>query len=1008
DLQINFSSAPTPIEIVDINEMEVMLNSEPFELSCGFYDLALNTYQNSNTNTDPGATFDLFVNLMNEGNEGVTSIEVAAPIPPAFTFQNADGDYDDATGIWQVDTLPPGTDTTLTLQLMRQASGDSLFLAEVSVMTEPDIDSTPGNGVDTNGDDHFADDPEDEDDGDGWIPCSVMPGTFFTQGDTVCNDAPLLFDLNDDASLPDGYLRGMALYESPLSDPATFLAFTTGTEMLMPEEAEPNRIYYLRLVAGPDNGNGGIDFKDNCIRLGEITTVMWQAIIFDDCATELVINCAAPIVNLQCPAQSISGSLAYEWYQDDVLVDITFQVEVTEPGTYDLIARDWIAGCTASRSFTVTEDLVAPNVEIIRAGTLCGPDAVVTLTAQNDAQSPRYTWTTGATTPSIEVQPFAPSTYSVTVTDLINGCEGEDEITIEPAEGECNVLRGQVLRSEDCANTSDALAGWMVEISGDNYVEYRITNDFGEYEAFMPPGTFNVRLIPRSPAWTVCEVDGYTVEFPDNDDTQVLDLLASPLDDCALLETSINIGNIRRCSEDRIITVGYENVGTVSLADGLIALLLPEDLTYASTDGNFLGSSGDTLLFAPQLPLLPGEAGQFIVYVDVSCDAIWGSTACVTALGLPYGPCPAAPPEWSGGSVLADGECTEEDVVFTLRNAGSEPLSPGNTYIIIQDGVMLLEGPEEIPVLLPDQSIEIPLPANGSTYVLEAQQEPFHPGFSNPTVVIEGCGTNEQGATSLGFVNQLHNDEEDFYIDVDCRPITAAYDPNDKQAEPFGYGEEHYILPDRSLEYTIRFQNTGNDTAQTVIIRDTLSEFLDMSTLRAGVSSHPYRLQLDSANAIAFVFEDILLPDSTTNQEASQGFVEYIVRPRVDAPLGTRIENTAAIYFDVNPPIFTNTTFHTLERDFIDIINWVETPGGEAAWRFSPNPTTGILYVSWEPSTEPTFLVLTNAWGQEKTRYSLAGGSAQIDLHDLHAGWYSLQLFSKDGALLGAGKLVKY
>ncbi|MEL7248017.1 MAG: hypothetical protein AAFO03_06350 [Bacteroidota bacterium] len=1006
DLEIGFSSFPTPIEIINTDEMEVPFQSAALNLSCAVHDLALNTYQTTNANTDPGATFDLFVNLMNEGNEAVTGIEVTAPIPSAFTFQSADGNYDDQTGIWQIDNLSPGTETILSLQLTRQVSGDSLFLAEVSAMNEPDTDSTPNNGVDTNGDNHFADDPGDEDDGDGWIPCSVITGTFVTQGDTVCSEAPILFTLNDDASLPDGYLRVMALYESPLSDPASFLAVTTGTEMFLPEEADPNRIYYLRLVAGPDDGSGGIDFKDNCVRLGDPTTVMWRGIVFDDCPSELILNCVVVTQGLFCPVQDDGLVLEYEWYLDGEFFAEGLSQTVSQSGMYELIVTDQSYGCTASRFFSVTEDFATPLVTIEQEGNLCGPDQAIQLTAMTESGNWGYSWNTGENSPSIIV--MQPGLYTVYVVSTENGCITTSDIVVEPAAGECNILRGRAVRSEDCVDLGNGLSDWLIEIIGEQYTEYHLTNELGEYEVYMPTGTFNVRLIPRSPAWNICEPDGYTVVFPGTDEVQMLDLPASPIDDCALLETSISVGNLRRCSQDRIITVAYENVGTADLVDGVIALLLPEDLTYASTNGTFLGASGDSLFFAPQLPLAPGEVGQFTVYVDVNCNAIWGSTACVTALGLPYGPCPAAPPEWSGGSVLADGECTEEDVVFTLRNAGSEPLSPGNTYIIIQDGVMLLEGPEEIPVLLPGQSIEIPLPANGSTYVLEAQQEPFHPGFSNPTVVIEGCGTNEEGTTSLGFANQLHNDEEDFYIDVDCRPITAAYDPNDKQAEPFGYGEEHYILPDRSLEYTIRFQNTGNDTAQTVIIRDTLSEFLDLSTLRAGVSSHPYRLQLDSANAIAFVFEDILLPDSTTNLEASQGFVEYIVRPRTDTPLGTRIENTAAIYFDVNPPIFTNTTFHTLERDFIDIINWVETPGGEATWRFSPNPTTGILYVSWEPSTEPTFLVLTNAWGQEKTRYSLAGGSAQIDLHDLHAGWYSLQLFSKDGALLGAGKLVKY
>ena len=1005
DLQISFSSAPTPIELIDIDEMEVTLVSDPYEQSCGFYDLAVNTYEANNTSTNTGATFDLFVHLMNEGNEDVTDIQVTAPIPPAFTFQSTDANYNDANGIWQVDSLPAGTDTTLTLQLLRQASGDSLFLAEVLDMAEADIDSAPNNGVDTDGDSHFADDPDDEDDGDGWVPCSVMPGTFVTEGDTVCNDAPLLFTINDDAVLPDGYLRGVGLYESPLSDPASLLAFTMGTEMLMPAEVEPNRIYFLRLVAGPDDGSGNINFTDNCVRVGNPLSVMWRAIVFEDCQTEFALNCLEAQVVMSCPTEGETNGLEYNWYIDDVVWGINPISVTSTPGNYQLIVTD-IEGCTGERNFTVLGDFTIPPVTITQEGSLCDPNQSVILTAVTEMGNQEVLWSTGETTFSIVVT--QPGLYTVNVTNAENGCVTSSDVIVEPEVGECNILRGQALRSEDCIITGDGLAGWLVEVIGENYTEYRMTNESGAYELFMPTGTFTVRLIPRSPAWSSCEPDGYTLVFPGTNEIQNLDLIASPLDNCGLLETNISLGNLRLCSENRTITVAYENVGTAAIEDGVIALLLPEELSYASTNGTFLGSSGDTLLFAPQLPLSSGAMGQFVVFVDVSCDAVWGCTVCVSALGLPYGPCPAASLGWSGGSLLANGECSDGDVVFTLRNAGSGPLSPGSTYIIIQDGVMLLEAPEEIPVLLPGQSVEIPLPANGSTYVLEAQQEPFHPGFSNPTVAVEGCGTNEQGMTSLGFVNQLHNDEEDFYIDVDCRPITAAYDPNDKQAEPIGYGEEHYVLPDRSLEYTIRFQNTGNDTAQTVIIRDTLSEFLDMSTLRAGVSSHPYRLQLDSANAIAFVFEDILLPDSTTNLEASQGFVEYIIRPRADAPLGTRIENTAAIYFDVNQPIFTNTTFHTLERDFIDIIDWVETPGGEVTWRFSPNPTTGMLYVSWDPSTEPTFLVLTNVWGQEKTRYSLAGGSAQINLHDLHAGWYSLQLMSKDGALLGAGKLVKY
>lgn len=51
--------------------------------------------------------------------------------------------------------------------------------------------------------------------------------------------------------------------------------------------------------------------------------------------------------------------------------------------------------------------------------------------------------------------------------------------------------------------------------------------------------------------------------------------------------------------------------------------------------------------------------------------------------------------------------------------------------------------------------------------------------------------------------------------------IVCAYDPNDKIATPAGIGEEGFIPDDTQyMEYTVRFQNTGSDTAFTVVIKD--------------------------------------------------------------------------------------------------------------------------------------------------------------------------------------------
>ncbi|MFM7726501.1 MAG: hypothetical protein ACKO7B_07360, partial [Flavobacteriales bacterium] len=40
--------------------------------------------------------------------------------------------------------------------------------------------------------------------------------------------------------------------------------------------------------------------------------------------------------------------------------------------------------------------------------------------------------------------------------------------------------------------------------------------------------------------------------------------------------------------------------------------------------------------------------------------------------------------------------------------------------------------------------------------------------------------------------------------------VTCSYDPNDKQATPAGWTEQHFITAGQDIEYRIRFQNTGN------------------------------------------------------------------------------------------------------------------------------------------------------------------------------------------------------
>lgn len=143
--------------------------------------------------------------------------------------------------------------------------------------------------------------------------------------------------------------------------------------------------------------------------------------------------------------------------------------------------------------------------------------------------------------------------------------------------------------------------------------------------------------------------------------------------------------------------------------------------------------------------------------------------------------------------------------------------------------------------------------------------------------------------------------------------VVGAYDPNDKLVKPAGFGQEGFIQQtDSLLRYTVRFQNTGNFPATFVEIRDTLSQFLDIQTLKAGPSSHPYTLRVEEGERLIFFFDNIQLPDSASDPAGSQGFVSFTIEQKPGLALGTMIENSASIYFDFNAPVITPPVVNTI------------------------------------------------------------------------------------------------
>lgn len=143
----------------------------------------------------------------------------------------------------------------------------------------------------------------------------------------------------------------------------------------------------------------------------------------------------------------------------------------------------------------------------------------------------------------------------------------------------------------------------------------------------------------------------------------------------------------------------------------------------------------------------------------------------------------------------------------------------------------------------------------------------------------------------------------------------SGFDPNDIAVSPEGY-----VLPCAQLQYTVRFENDGNDTAHNIYVLDTLSPGLDPSSLEiVSASSAMYTsiIRNGAQNIVKFDFPHIMLPDSSHHGHCMGMFV-YRIKAKNALSDGTQITGRAGIYFDDNPVVMTNNAITTIGVNPID------------------------------------------------------------------------------------------
>jgi hypothetical protein len=602
-------------------------------------------------------------------------------------------------------------------------------------------------------------------------------------------------------------------------------------------------------------------------------------------------------------------------------------------------------------------------------------------------------------------------TYNITVTD-VSGCSRTTQLEIigSPSDA-CTLLRGKAFYDANGNCLRDpgeiGVAGVVVKLSDQNNF-YGISDDEGNYKVFLlnSGGTFTFDVTPPNELWELCPFVPSIGPF--TTDTTEMDIPLQPVYECPLLSVDLSTGFLRRCFDTNTYRIFCQNEGVVAVDNAYVELDLDSMLILLNATIPYTTIGAHQYRF--ELGTMePGEWVNIVLGIEVSCDSELGQAHCSEARIYPTDDCVPQNPLWSGASVQVSATCTGNEVQFLIENVGDANMTVPLDYIVIEDGILLMQVNE--PGLAAGTSKLLNYTANGSTWYVGVEQEVYHPNYPNNGAIVaaalEGCTST--GQFSTGFLNQFDLNDPSPYRDIDCMTNIGSFDPNDKLVIPTGYGPQHYIEPETELNYTIRFQNTGTDTAFTVVILDTLDIWLDPTTFRQLGTSHPCKTELLDNGILIFRFaapDFTGLPDSNVNVIASNGFVKFSIQPKSNVPLETIIRNRAGIYFDYNEPIITNTVEHTIGRDFL-VTSWIPTQPIYQVLA-QPNPATDRVRISIPSQMEQMGdyrLQLTDALGRQVETLIASQPVFHIDRKGYASGIYAFTIM--DGRqILGVGQLI--
>lgn len=219
--------------------------------------------------------------------------------------------------------------------------------------------------------------------------------------------------------------------------------------------------------------------------------------------------------------------------------------------------------------------------------------------------------------------------------------------------------------------------------------------------------------------------------------------------------------------------------------------------------------------------------------------------------------------------------------------------------------------------------------------------------------------------------------------------VVGSYDPNDIQCLQGDIVSPAEI--GNYLHYLVRFENTGTDYAQNIVVRDLIDETkYDISTIQILNSSHEVYARVNE-NVAEFIFQNIYL------DSGGHGNILLKIKSRENLMAGETVSNRANIFFDYNYPVDTNdanTLFQALGIEEHELDNSV---------LLYPNPAASLVTVKAASSIRS--IQLYDVQGRVLVTRLVDENEATLDISGYSTGIYYVKITTDKGSK--AEKLIK-